>query len=151
MGIITLKLPTTAARAIARKLQAKHVQCRNDSRTPRMPRNGLRSPVRVKPAIGLSPPASSVRMVTGFLWPIRHLLVDLVLLLLGRQPGARLKQKLGPHQPDAIDVGGIETLEFGEPRDVDHELDPLAACGEDGSGERTAARRSSACAARRRS
>ena len=37
----------------------------SDSRMPRRPRNGLLSPSTVKPAIGLSPPASRVRIVTG--------------------------------------------------------------------------------------
>ena len=36
--------------------------------------------------------------------PFDHALVDLILLFLGRELFAPLKQKLGPHQADAVDM-----------------------------------------------
>ena len=48
------------------QLRAKKPRARaSERRKPRTPRNGLASPANVSPAIGLSPPASSVRIVTG--------------------------------------------------------------------------------------
>ena len=43
------------------------------------------------------------------------------MLFLGWKFFATLKQKLGPHQADAVDVGWIETFEFGEASDIDHD------------------------------
>ena len=65
MGNMTLSLPWIAARAKARNCTAKITGCFKDSRRPRTPRKGLASPSSVNPRIGLSPPASTVRMVTG--------------------------------------------------------------------------------------
>src|SRR6266851_7865950 len=59
--------------------------------------------------------------------PFNHAPVDLVLLFLGRKLFAPLKQKLGPHQADAVDVGGIEVFELGEAGDIDHDPDKFTA------------------------
>ena len=48
------------------------------------------------------------------------------MLFLGRQLFATLEQKLGPHQADAVDIGRIKHLKFGETRDIDHHLNRLA-------------------------
>ena len=67
-------------------------------------------------------------MVTGL--PAAHsamLPVYLVLIFLGRQLFALLKQKLGPHQADAVSLRRIHIPEFGEPGHIDHQSDRLAA------------------------
>ncbi len=65
IGNITLRLPWTAARSSALICRRKISGRASDRRMPRRPRNGLVSST-VKPGTGLSPPASTVRMVTGF-------------------------------------------------------------------------------------
>ena len=65
IGSMILTSPCIAARASARNCVRKTSGCANESRSPRTPRNGLLSPAGVSPGIGLSPPASSVRMTTG--------------------------------------------------------------------------------------
>jgi hypothetical protein len=55
----------------------------SERRMPRSPRKGLLSPSGVRPGIGLSPPASRVRMVTGRpVCPVDEPGVDLELGLL---------------------------------------------------------------------
>ena len=70
IGSMILTGPSMAARASARNCTRKISGRNNDKRMPRTPRNGLLSPLSVRPAIGLSPPASKVRMVTGL--PCAH-------------------------------------------------------------------------------
>src|SRR3984885_3436679 len=65
MGSMPRRSPCAAARARARSWVWNRAGWRNDNRIPRTPRNGLLSPLIVTPSIGLSPPASRVRMVTG--------------------------------------------------------------------------------------
>jgi len=69
----------------------------------------------VKPAIGLSPPASRVRIVTGLPAAIQACACRSDIALLGWKFFATLKQKLGPHQADAVDVGRIEAFELARP------------------------------------
>ncbi len=60
-------------------------------------------PSTVKPGTGLSPPASTVRMVTGLARrPFQHLAVGAVLRLLVRQAGRLAEQEFGAHQADAV-------------------------------------------------
>ena len=69
IGNITFRLPCGAARSSARIWTRKISGRASDSLMPRSPRNGLLSST-VKPGTGLSPPASTVRMVTGL--PAAH-------------------------------------------------------------------------------
>jgi len=64
-----LRLPWTAARTRARSWMRKISGRASVSLTPRSPRKGFASPSVVSPRIGLSPPTSSVRMVTGLPLP----------------------------------------------------------------------------------
>src|SRR2546428_590582 len=70
IGIMSLSGPNAAARASARSWTRKTSGCARLRRMPRTPRNGFDSPCGVRPGMGLSPPASRVRMVTGL--PAAH-------------------------------------------------------------------------------
>src|ERR1700735_2742291 len=49
---------------------------------------------------------------------------------------AALKQKLGPHKADPVDIGRIKRLKFGEACDIDHHLNLFAGGGQHGATER---------------
>ena len=103
IGIMTLRSPCAAARARARSCVRKTSGRASVRRTPRRPRKGLASPSGVRPRIGLSPPMSRVRMVTGLpARPFEEAAVGAILLVLVRQRRAVAEQELRAHQADAV-------------------------------------------------
>ena len=80
---------------------------------PRRPRNGLLSCASVRPSIGLSAPASSVRIVTGLpARPFGEPPIGDILLLFVRQAGAATEKEFGPHETDAVEPGEIEGVDL---------------------------------------
>ena len=95
--------PATAARIAARSCARKMPGLVAASRSARTPRNGLASGAIGRYGIGLSPPTSSSRMVTGY--GVERLGGGAVggdLLILGWLGGALEEQELGAEQAHAV-------------------------------------------------
>ncbi len=103
IGYIIRTLPTALARRIARSCVLKTSSRSRQKRMARQPRKGLISSGRFSAVMDLSPPRSSVRMMTRVRQhALRDLAVGLVLVLLGRELGAIEVEELGAIKPDAF-------------------------------------------------
>ena len=103
IGYIIFTLPSALARRMARNWVRNSSGCARQKRIARQPRNGFISCASCRCEANLSPPKSSVRMMTGLrLQRGGNLAINFILFFLVRQAVAADEQKFRAEQSDAF-------------------------------------------------